>query len=248
MSGAQRLPNGNTLICEGMKGIIFEVTPKKEVVWNYRFKEAARSSPGGSGRSPGWSRGPLPPPEIVATLVRDMLKVSPEQNRGLVRLENDVGARLDNTLSDEQKQRLRERNGTGSRGIWGTTLPGQIMSTSTRISLKPTTQQKKALTEIQKEVDVRLDKILTPDQKVRFNKLKDGSWLGSPPELGPSGHAGFEAEGPPGVGDFPAPPGMNPIFRALRYGADYPGLAGKDLTPGKSMIDARQQALDSRVE
>ncbi len=35
ISGAQRLPNGNTLICEGSKAHLFEVTPEKEVVWDY---------------------------------------------------------------------------------------------------------------------------------------------------------------------------------------------------------------------
>jgi len=34
-SGAQRLPNGNTLICETMKGRIFEITPEGEIVWEY---------------------------------------------------------------------------------------------------------------------------------------------------------------------------------------------------------------------
>ncbi|MFC1861544.1 aryl-sulfate sulfotransferase, partial [Chloroflexota bacterium] len=34
-SGAQRLPNGNTLICEATKGRIFEVTPKKELAWEF---------------------------------------------------------------------------------------------------------------------------------------------------------------------------------------------------------------------
>ncbi len=33
--GAQRLPNGNTLICEGSFGRIFEVTMEREVVWEY---------------------------------------------------------------------------------------------------------------------------------------------------------------------------------------------------------------------
>jgi len=33
--GAQRLPNGNTLICEAVKGRIFEVTPDKRVVWEF---------------------------------------------------------------------------------------------------------------------------------------------------------------------------------------------------------------------
>ncbi|MEE2788050.1 MAG: aryl-sulfate sulfotransferase [Myxococcota bacterium] len=35
ISGAQRLPNGNTLICEGSSGHLFEVTPNGEVVWDY---------------------------------------------------------------------------------------------------------------------------------------------------------------------------------------------------------------------
>ncbi|HYV36887.1 MAG TPA: aryl-sulfate sulfotransferase [Gemmataceae bacterium] len=48
ISGAQRLPNGNTLICSGPSGIIFEVTPKNEVVWKY-------VNPGGGG--PG-AKGP----------------------------------------------------------------------------------------------------------------------------------------------------------------------------------------------
>lgn len=34
-SGCQRLPNGNTLICEATAGRIFEVTKEKEVVWEY---------------------------------------------------------------------------------------------------------------------------------------------------------------------------------------------------------------------
>ena len=34
-SGAQRLPNGNTLICEATKGKFFEVTRDKEIVWEY---------------------------------------------------------------------------------------------------------------------------------------------------------------------------------------------------------------------
>lgn len=43
ISGAQRLANGNTLICEGCHGRIFEVTSLGEVVWEYvnpHFAEA----------------------------------------------------------------------------------------------------------------------------------------------------------------------------------------------------------------
>ena len=35
VSGAQRLPNGNTLICEGASGHIFEIDSNKELVWDY---------------------------------------------------------------------------------------------------------------------------------------------------------------------------------------------------------------------
>jgi hypothetical protein len=35
ISGAQRLPNGNTLICEGGYGRLFEVTSAGDVVWEY---------------------------------------------------------------------------------------------------------------------------------------------------------------------------------------------------------------------
>ncbi|MBQ3383715.1 MAG: aryl-sulfate sulfotransferase [Erysipelotrichaceae bacterium] len=35
ISNAQRLPNGNTLITEGVSGIVMEVTNEKEVVWEY---------------------------------------------------------------------------------------------------------------------------------------------------------------------------------------------------------------------
>ena len=34
-SGAQRFPNGNTLICEGQMGRLFEITEQGEIVWEY---------------------------------------------------------------------------------------------------------------------------------------------------------------------------------------------------------------------
>lgn len=35
ISGCQRLPNGNTLICDGVMGRFFEITHEKEIVWEY---------------------------------------------------------------------------------------------------------------------------------------------------------------------------------------------------------------------
>ena len=37
VSSSQRLPNGNTLICEGMSGNLFQVTPDGRMVWRYVY-------------------------------------------------------------------------------------------------------------------------------------------------------------------------------------------------------------------
>jgi hypothetical protein len=54
ISGAQRLPNGNTLICSGADGIFFEVTADKEIVWKYvnPVRRAAKSPGKGGGGAP----------------------------------------------------------------------------------------------------------------------------------------------------------------------------------------------------
>lgn len=41
ISGAQRLPNGNTLICEGLYGRFFEVTQQGEIVWEFLVSNPA---------------------------------------------------------------------------------------------------------------------------------------------------------------------------------------------------------------
>lgn len=46
ISGAQRLPNGNTFICSGAEGILFEVTPNKQLVWKYQMPRAFAHGPG----------------------------------------------------------------------------------------------------------------------------------------------------------------------------------------------------------
>jgi len=52
ISGAQRLPNGNTMICEGARGRVFEVTPDHRIVWDFRhpFNDIdPADGPGGGG-------------------------------------------------------------------------------------------------------------------------------------------------------------------------------------------------------
>jgi len=46
ISGAQRLPNGNTLICSGPQGRLFEVTPEMEIVWEYILPGIGRNPRG----------------------------------------------------------------------------------------------------------------------------------------------------------------------------------------------------------
>src|SRR5262249_26655024 len=49
MAGAQRLPNGNTLVCTGYGGTIFEVTPKRSMVWKYVVPNDSKSGLAGFG-------------------------------------------------------------------------------------------------------------------------------------------------------------------------------------------------------
>lgn len=49
ISSARRLPNGNTLIDEGMNGRVFQVTPKGEIVWEYVSPYFGESRNGGDG-------------------------------------------------------------------------------------------------------------------------------------------------------------------------------------------------------
>ena len=57
ISGCQRLPNGNTLICAGVHGTLFEVTPDGETVWEY-VNAVSESGPLKQGDAvPNCSRG-----------------------------------------------------------------------------------------------------------------------------------------------------------------------------------------------
>jgi Arylsulfotransferase (ASST) len=54
ISGAQRLPNGHTLICSGAPGHVFEVTPEGRIVWDYL-------NPLGGDVTPSEQGGKAPP-------------------------------------------------------------------------------------------------------------------------------------------------------------------------------------------
>lgn len=52
VSNAQRLPNGNTLITEGMQGRLFQITPEGKVVWEYCSPYVGNGAPGKPGEGP----------------------------------------------------------------------------------------------------------------------------------------------------------------------------------------------------
>ena len=58
LSGAQRLPNGNTLICAGVSGTLLEVTAQNQIVWKYinPVQTQAPSPPGHAKHRPRHTR------------------------------------------------------------------------------------------------------------------------------------------------------------------------------------------------
>src|SRR5207244_5908459 len=77
ISGAQRLPNGNTLINSGANGVVFEVTPEKELVWKFSnpFKPVASVAPAASGTPKRFA--------AIANAGRDSLGMTQDQRKKL---------------------------------------------------------------------------------------------------------------------------------------------------------------------
>ncbi len=204
ISGAQRLPNGNTLICSGASGTVFEVTPDKQVVWKYT--NPVFGNPGGPG-GPGGPPGGL---DLFPMFVRGQLDLTPDQNKQIDEFQGEIRGKLDKTLDDAQKKQVRELNPSGPAGFAVFPLPGQILSKSTLTALKPSAEQQKQLDDLQKEVDAKLDKLLNADQKNRLKEARDnfgrgGPFAGGPPPGGPppGGPGGPPPGGPGGPGGPP---------------------------------------------
>ncbi len=243
ISGAQRLPNGNTLICSGANGTIFEVTPDKQVVWKYA--NPVMGNPGGPG-GPGGPPGGI---DLLPMFVRGPLDLSPDQNKQIEDFQKELKVKLDKTLNDAQKKQVREINPFGPAGFAVFPLPGQLFSKTTMTALKPSADQQKQLDDLQKEVDAKLDKVLNAGQMKQLKEAQENFGRGGPFGNGPPGGGGGPVTkvqgGPPQKGQGgpqlkvqrgPGGPIMgNTLFRAYRYGPEFPGLAGKTLKPGKSI-------------
>jgi len=84
ISGAQRLANGNTLICSGAAGTIFEVSPDKEVVWKYIHPDSGRG-PGPGGFGPGMGPPPMGGPGMRGPARQRGPQMRPNMRRGMNR-------------------------------------------------------------------------------------------------------------------------------------------------------------------
>jgi hypothetical protein len=124
ISGAHRLPNGNTLICSGPQGMVFEVTPDKQTVWKFAHPGGGFGGTGGPG---GMTFFAMPAPgQILPTFLQDQLKLTAEQKKQVEELQKETDAKLNKIFTEEQRkefQVMRDRqSGPGfgpPRGVFG---------------------------------------------------------------------------------------------------------------------------------
>ncbi|MBI1348882.1 hypothetical protein GC163_21635 [bacterium] len=254
ISGAHRLSNGNTFICEGTSGRVFEVTPKGAMVW-----ELVSSNRGGG---PGGMRRPFGPPQPGTVLPEPsqmMLGLHDDQREELAKLQTEVDGKLKALLTDEQKTVWQEQQPSDFRNM---PKPGELVSDTDKARLKLSDDQRRDLKAIQDDVDLVLATLLTDEQVQRLEQGPmspgfgppgfgppgfgppgnspaggPGSANGFPPQAGRGGPGGFPGGGRGGPGGGPGGPGGGPggLFRSYRYATTYPAFAGKMMTPGKPL-------------
>ena len=88
VSGAQRLPNGNTLICAGWNGYIFEVTAEGKTVWEYGNADATEgvAHQGALKGGNGMFRSPRYAADYPGLKGRDLTPGEPIERHGSVLL------------------------------------------------------------------------------------------------------------------------------------------------------------------
>jgi hypothetical protein len=228
ISGAQRLPNGNTLICSGTNGTVFEVTLKGEIVWKYVNPDRGSPAPGG-----GVPFGPAPRlGQILPPFLQSALNFTAEQKKQLGAAEKDIAEKLGKVLTQDQKKELQQR----PRGFEDFPTAGHLMSASVERRLQLTAEQKRQLAGVQKEVDGKLDVLLKDGQKKQLKSMQDMA-------------RAFQTGGARGGNAFGfGPPGGGGLFRAPRYSEVYAGLIGKDLKPGKTVEEMLESNLPKRSQ
>ena len=284
ISGVQRLANGNTLVCSGANGTIFEVTAEKTIVWKY-VNPVKIDTPLGTPPRPG---------QIMAPIAAEMLQISADQRKQLDDIQQDIDAHLEKLLTADQKKLSAEwPRDPGGNGYDPSSQPGQVMDGPKQNRLKLTDDQKRDVLALQKAVDGRFDKVLTAAQRHQiksvfapFGPPPGGQGPGDPPQPGKifsstqqdtlklsagqrkrldeiqkeidarletlltedqkkqlqTMQQRRDGGGPGGGG----PPGGRPLFRAIRYATNFPGFAGKELIPGKSLEDLQPKEAEKK--
>jgi hypothetical protein len=215
ISGAQRLPNGNTLINSGAVGIVFEVTPEKEIVWKFSnpFKPIT-STPPAASRSPKRF-------EVFANAIRDALGMTKDQRNKLDEVDNELIAKLDKILTREQIKSFAEPNPSGAADF-SKRPPGEYLTVFNRSTLKLTDAQRKELQALQKDFSPKIARILTDAQKKLIADAKKN------PNVRAAGSGSPRRQG-------------NTLFRATRYSLDHPAFAGRTLKPGKTLVELEEE-------
>jgi hypothetical protein len=98
------------------------------------------------------------------------------------KLREDYLAKVEGLLSADQKKTFEEvkaqRPGFGGFGGRGG-APGQVLSSGVQERLKLSEEQKKKVEELQKELDSKINSILTEEQRKQYDEIKKGG--GQPP-------------------------------------------------------------------
>ena len=251
MSGANRLPNGNTLICESVSGTIFEVTPEGETVWKYA-NPAGGSFPMGMPGGPPMG-GPPTLADVLPPMFQFMLNLTPEQTdearrdpEGGRRQARDDPRRVAEKAAPRAPRRrpdgLRRHGHAGADPAAAHADRAQAVGRpengrggdpegSRRQGRGPAGRRPEG----SDEADAHHD---GPRRPSRRPSRRSGPPRRTRRTSGPR----RPADGPPG--GF----GGNSVFRAYRYAKDYPGLAGKDLTPGKTVEELERSRPETKAE
>jgi hypothetical protein len=118
--------------------------------------------------------------------LRELRGFDPQNQRKRQGLQKEAMEKVEGLLTGDQKTALKDLTGApfemrvaafgggfgGGFGAGGS-IPGQIMSTTQQDMLRLTPEQKKQIEEVQKEVDGKLEKILTDEQKKQIKDMKE---------------------------------------------------------------------------
>jgi hypothetical protein len=208
ISGAQRLPNGNTLINAGAVGIVFEVTSEGETVWKFAnpFKPL-----------PPENSGPPRRFEAIPRPSRDALNLRAEQRKKLDEIDDELIAKLDKVLTPDQLKSFAEPS-PDDDATFAKKPPGEYLHQFDRKMPSLTDAQKEELRSLQKEFSPKIAGVFSDAQKTTIAEFKKERLARA------TGRSGPRRQG-------------NTLFRASRYALDHPAFAGKSLEPGKTLVE-----------